>query len=136
MISSEELGGLKNARVRTSNGEELGRVGLVYADDGSGRPEWVTVDPGTGGGDTRFVPLQEGQLVEGDVVVPYTAEQVGGAPWVDPDQGHLSRTQEADLYAHYGLFDPTDHPDVGLLVDARTQLPEPNTPGREGGAQI
>ncbi len=135
MISSEELGRLKGAAVRTSTGEEIGWVGLVYADDGTGRPEWVTV-AGSSAGQAVFVPLQEAQLVEGAVVVPYTVDQVASAPYVDPDQGHLSRTQEADLYAHFGVLDPTEHPDPGLLVDARTPLPEPLKPGREGGAQV
>ncbi len=135
MIGKDQLGQLSSATVRGAGGEELGRVGLVYADDGTGRPEWVTVDPGRGRDEVRFLPLQEGQIVDADVVVPYTDEQVRSAPYVDPDQGHLSRTQEADLYAHFGVLDPTEHPDPGLLVDARTPLPEPKTP-RDGGAQV
>jgi uncharacterized protein (TIGR02271 family) len=49
-----------------------------------------------------FVPLHEASPASGKVTVPYTKDQVKGAPSVDPD-GELSDDEEQRLYAHYGV---------------------------------
>jgi hypothetical protein len=100
VIEPGDEAALIDADVRGANGVRLGSVSEIYRDDVSQRPEWVTVDLG---GDRRFVPLREGELVDGEVRVPYSAEVVAGAPAYDPDAGQLREQDEAALYEHYGL---------------------------------
>jgi uncharacterized protein (TIGR02271 family) len=86
-----------------NDGEKIGKVGQVYLDDQSGRPEFVTVHTGLFGLKETFVPV-EGATVEVDrLVVAYSKEQVKDAPNVDVEGGHLDEAEEQRLYAHYGL---------------------------------
>ena len=104
MLAKEHIEDLlqRNGNVVSTDGDKLGSIGQVYADDDNGQPTWVTVKTGLFGTSESFVPL-EGARVEGsDVVVPYTKHQVKDAPRVDTD-GHLEPTEEERLYAHYGL---------------------------------
>ncbi|WP_314193231.1 PRC and DUF2382 domain-containing protein [uncultured Arthrobacter sp.] len=104
MITNEHLDRLLAGRgnVLSTEGEKIGGVGQVYADDDTGQPNWVTVKTGLFGTRESFVPL-EGARVEGDdIVVPYTKDQVKDAPGVDPD-GHLDPAEEDRLYQHYSL---------------------------------
>jgi uncharacterized protein (TIGR02271 family) len=104
VITNEHLDRLLAGRgnVLSTEGEKIGGVGQVYADDDTGQPNWVTVKTGLFGTRESFVPL-EGARVEGDdIVVPYTKDQVKDAPGVDPD-GHLDPAEEDRLYQHYSL---------------------------------
>jgi len=85
-----------------SQGEKIGSLEEVYLDTGSGRPEWATVKTGLFGMKQSFVPVRDANPVRGDVVVPYSKDQVKDAPSVDPD-GDLSPAEEERLYAHYGV---------------------------------
>lgn len=106
MLAKEHIDDLlnRNGNVVATDGDKIGSIGQVYADDDNGQPTWVTVKTGLFGAKESFVPL-EGARVEGDdVVVPYTKDQVKDAPRVDTD-GHLDPVEEDRLYAHYGLAD-------------------------------
>jgi uncharacterized protein (TIGR02271 family) len=92
----------RGRNVVTSEGDKIGRLEEIYFDTGSGHPEWATVRTGLFGAQHTFVPLIEVDHHHGEVVVPYTKDQVKGAPSVDPD-GQLSRDEEDRLYDHYGL---------------------------------
>lgn len=94
--------------------DKVGKIGQVYLDDQTGKPEWATVNTGFFGTSESFVPL-EGASRNGDgVTVPYTKGQIKDAPNVDPSDGHISESQEADLYRHYGLSYSESHSDSGL----------------------
>lgn len=104
MLAKEHIDDLlqRNGNVLSTDGDKIGSIGQVYADDDNGQPTWVTVKTGLFGTSESFVPL-EGARVEGDdVVVPYTKDQVKDAPRVDTD-GHLDPSEEDRLYAHYGV---------------------------------
>lgn len=136
MIGKEHRDHVSRGSVRTAGGQDLGPVHQVYADDATGALEWATVSTAAG---ERFVPLRDAKIAGGAVVVPYDAALVHDAPGIDGDQGHLSRVQEADLYAHYGLLDPASVIDPGLLVDSRRPLGGPlggdaTSPGLSGPA--
>ncbi|WP_426715216.1 PRC-barrel domain-containing protein, partial [Campylobacter coli] len=88
--------------VLTTDRDKIGSVGQVYADDDSGQPTWVTAKTGLFGTSESFVPLDGARVEGGDVLVPYTKDQVKDAPRVDTD-GHLDPAEEDRLYAHYGL---------------------------------
>lgn len=94
--------------------DKVGKIGQVYLDDQTGKPEWATVNTGFFGTSESFVPL-EGASRNGDgVTVPYTKDQIKDAPNVDPSDGHISESQEADLYRHYGLSYSESRSDSGL----------------------
>ena len=104
MLAKEHIDDVlqRNGNVLATDGEKIGSIGQVYADDDNGQPTWVTVKTGLFGTSETFVPL-EGARVEGnDIVVPYTKDQVKDAPRVDTD-GHLEPSEEDRLYAHYEL---------------------------------
>jgi uncharacterized protein (TIGR02271 family) len=92
-------------RGREVVGEDGGKIGTleeVYLDTDSGQPEWATVTTGLFGTKQSFVPLTHAEPSGGKVRVPYSKDQVKGAPSIDPD-GELSTNEERSLYDHYGL---------------------------------
>lgn len=104
MLAKEHIEDLLNRKgnVLSTEGDKIGSVGQVYADDADGQPTWVTVKTGLFGTSESFVPLEGARLEGDDVVVPYTKDQVKDAPRVDTD-GHLDPSEEDRLYDHYGL---------------------------------
>jgi uncharacterized protein (TIGR02271 family) len=104
MLAKEHIDDLlqRNGNVVASDGDKIGSIGQVYADDDNGQPTWVTVKTGLFGTSESFVPLEGARAEGGDIVVPYTKDQVKDAPRVDTD-GHLEPSEEDRLYAHYGL---------------------------------
>jgi uncharacterized protein (TIGR02271 family) len=81
---------------------KIGRIGQVFLDDTTGRPEWVTVHTGLFGTNESFVPIEAADTHEDGLRVPYDKETVKNAPNVDVDAGHLSEDEERRLFAHYG----------------------------------
>lgn len=84
-----------------SEGSKIGKVGQLFLDDQTGRPEFITVNTGFFGTSESFVPA--GQATEdGDSVrLPYTKDVVKDAPNVDMDAGHLDESEEQRLYDYY-----------------------------------
>ncbi len=104
MITKEHIDDLLNRKgnILSTEGDKIGSIGQVYADDETGQPSWVTAKTGLFGSSESFVPL-EGARIEGDdVVVPYHKDLVKDAPRVDTD-GHLEPSEEERLYQHYQL---------------------------------
>ncbi|ROR53564.1 uncharacterized protein (TIGR02271 family) [Luteococcus japonicus] len=85
-----------------SEGSKVGDVGQVYLDDDTGRPEWVTVKTGLFGMNETFVPLRGETVTNGEIRVPYTKDQIKGAPSIDPE-GHITEAEEAELYRYYSI---------------------------------
>ncbi|MDF8266518.1 PRC-barrel domain-containing protein [Luteipulveratus flavus] len=84
--------------------EHIGKVGQVYLDDATGRPDWLTVKTGLFGMKESFVPLSQAQVSGDRLDVPYTKDVVKDAPRVDAES-HLDPEDEDQLYRHYGLDD-------------------------------
>lgn len=97
-----------------ANDDKVGRIGQIYLDDQTGRPEWATVHTGFFGTHESFVPLEGAQRVSSGLAVPYAKDQIKDAPNVDPSNGHISEDQEAELYRHYGLAYSESRSDSGL----------------------
>src|SRR4051794_4388615 len=104
-ISENDLSTVLDQTAYGSDGEKIGNVGQVYLDDRTGRPEWVTVTTGLFGTKQSFVPVSEAGLSGDGLRLPYDKEKIKGAPQVEPEQGHLSEAEEAELYRYYGLAD-------------------------------
>jgi len=103
MIGTSEAGTLIGGTVYGSDGEKIGKVGQIYLDDQSGQPEWLTVHTGLFSTKETFVPLAQASTSGNDVTVPYTKDKIKDAPNVDPDEGHLSEAEEAELFRYYGV---------------------------------
>ena len=102
MLSDDQIRGLMGGTAVDENGDKIGKIGMVYFDDQTGKADWVTVNTGFFGSSESFVPLA-GATVEGDTVrVPYSKDKVKDAPKVEADQ-HLDESDEQRLYGHYGL---------------------------------
>jgi hypothetical protein len=94
-------------------GEPVGRIDAVYVDRATRQPEWVLVHTGLFGNSRTFVPLADAAQV-GDIVrVPHDPGRVREAPRLAPDV-ELSESDEARLYAHYGMEYTTESSPSGL----------------------
>jgi uncharacterized protein (TIGR02271 family) len=91
----------RGRNVVSSDGDKIGTLEEIYLDTHTGQPEWATVTTGLLGTQQTFVPLAQADPQNGEVVVPYSKDQVKDAPSIDPD-GQLSPEDEARLYSHYG----------------------------------
>ncbi|TPV48645.1 DUF2382 domain-containing protein [Pseudarthrobacter phenanthrenivorans] len=102
MLNRENIENLltKGGNVVGSDGEKIGSIGQLYADDDTGEPTWVTVKTGLFGTSQSFVPVEGAHTQGDDLVVPYSKEHVKDAPRVDVD-GHLTPEEEDRLYTHY-----------------------------------
>ncbi|MFF2030359.1 DUF2382 domain-containing protein [Arthrobacter sp. NPDC058192] len=104
MLTKEHIDELlkRDGNVLSTDGDKIGSIGQVYADDADGQPTWVTVRTGLFGTSESFVPLQNARLEGDDIVVPHTKAQIKDAPRVESD-GHLDPAEEDRLYDHYDL---------------------------------
>ena len=118
MLTTENIDGLlqRNGNVLSEDGNKIGSVGQVYADDNDGQPTWVTVKTGLFGTSESFVPLQGARIEGDDIVVPYTKDQVKDAPRVETD-GHLDPSEEDRLFGHYGLDGSQNYTETGTRAD-------------------
>ena len=91
-----------NGDVVGRSGEKIGQIGIIYLDQITGEPEWVTVRTGLFGASESFVPLSGARMAGNDIQVDYDKEIVKDAPRVDVGK-QLSFEEEQQLYAHYGL---------------------------------
>jgi len=117
MIDSKQIDQILGETVYGSDGDKLGKVGQIYLDDATGRPEWATVQTGLFGNHESFVPVAQAELSDSGLTVPYSKEQIQDAPRVDVEQGHLSQDEEAALYRHYGMDYSEQNSDSGLPAD-------------------
>lgn len=108
MITTDQIQSLLSSggTVVGRDGSKIGAAGQVFLDDQTGNPEWVTVKTGLFGGSESFVPLAQASSTGSDITVPYDKSMVKDAPRMDAD-GHLSPEQEDELYAYYGLSQPS-----------------------------
>jgi len=81
--------------------ENIGKVGQVYLDNDTGRPNWVTVRTGWFGINESFVPL-EAATFDGDTIrVPFDKATIKDAPNYETD-APLGESDEQRLYSYYG----------------------------------
>ncbi|GAA4893662.1 hypothetical protein GCM10025789_08570 [Tessaracoccus lubricantis] len=100
MHHDENIDQLLEATAYDRNGERIGGVSGVYLDDQTSQPMWVTVNTGLFGLRTSFAPLA-GSTLDGErLTLAADKDTVKDAPNVDED-GHISRSQEDDLYRYY-----------------------------------
>lgn len=93
---------LRGADVVGKDNKKIGTFEELYLDDTTGDPEWALVNTGLFGTRSSFVPLEQAEVTEDVLRVPYDKDMVSDAPGVDAGE-HLDASQEADLFRHYGL---------------------------------
>ena len=103
MISQDQAAELMGTTAYGQGGDKIGKVGQVFLDDQTGRPEWVTVSTGLFGGKENFIPIANATWDGDRLTVPFEKSLVSDAPSVDVDGGHLSQDEEAQLYRHYSM---------------------------------
>jgi uncharacterized protein (TIGR02271 family) len=101
-ITTDQIDGITDGNVVSTNGDKIGGIGQIYLDDNTGEPNWVTVKTGLFGTSESFVPLDGAELRSGDIVVKYDKATIKDAPRVDAD-GSISPEEEDALYSYYGL---------------------------------
>jgi uncharacterized protein (TIGR02271 family) len=107
MIDESQLSTVGRATVYGRDGEKIGRVGQIYLDDQTGRPEWVSVNTGMFGLKESLVPLRDATLSDDRLDVAYDKATIKDAPNVDADR-HLDESEEDELYRYYGLSGDRD----------------------------
>jgi uncharacterized protein (TIGR02271 family) len=103
MITEQQISQVIGNTAVGSDGGKLGKVGQVYLDDETGRPEWATVNTGLFGTRETFIPLAQAEFAGDQLRFPYEKAKVKDAPRVNDENGHLSPDEEAELYRYYGL---------------------------------
>lgn len=113
MLDQQEVLASHGSNVIGDDGEKVGTIQDIYLDEETGAPEWAVVSTGMLGSKANFVPLAQASKEGTDIRVPYSKDMVKGAPGMDPD-GHLSQSEEAELYRYYGLDYTEQRSDSGL----------------------
>jgi uncharacterized protein (TIGR02271 family) len=87
----------------SADGDKIGKVGQLFLDDETGRPEFVTVNTGLFGTHETFIPVSDAALSGDRLTLPFTKDKVKDAPHVAADGGHLDRDEEQRLYEYYAM---------------------------------
>ncbi|MFD5027867.1 PRC and DUF2382 domain-containing protein [Streptomyces sp. NPDC058373] len=116
------------------DGAKVGSVEQVFLDDGTGKPEWVTVKTGMFGMKETFVPLAgAGHDGEG-LHLAYAKDTIKDAPRVDADE-HLDAAEERELYAHYGVTRGGGSGKTGDELSGRTDTTSGKGTGMDAGTK-
>jgi hypothetical protein len=102
MLTRKDIESLltRGGNVVGTDGEKIGPIGQLYADDYTGEPTWIAVQTGLFGASQSFIPVEGARIEGNDLVVPYTTDHVKDAPRVEAE-GHLEPDEEDRLYSHY-----------------------------------
>lgn len=103
MITQDQVRDLIGTQMVDTKGNKIGKIGQIFLDDQTDKPEWATVNTGFFGSNESFVPLAEADMSADQLRVPYDKNKVKDAPNVDVDGGHLDESQEQELYRYYGM---------------------------------
>jgi uncharacterized protein (TIGR02271 family) len=87
----------------STDGDKIGKVGQLFLDDETGRPEFVTVNTGLFGTSETFIPVSDAEFSGDRLTLPFSKDKVKDAPNVDAEGGHLDRSEEERLYQYYSM---------------------------------
>src|SRR3954453_385794 len=113
MLTDNDVRQVIGATAYGDDGDKIGKVGQVFLDDQTGKPEFVTVNTGLFGTKETFIPVQAATFNGDRLVLPFSKDKVKDAPNVDADGGHLDRPEERRLYEYYGLSYDGSGADLG-----------------------
>src|SRR3954447_24731974 len=102
----------------SADGDKIGKVGQLFLDDQTGRPEFVTVNTGLFGTNETFIPVSDATFNGDRLTLPFGKDQVKDAPNVDAEGGHLDQSEERRLYDYYGMSYDKSASDTGYAGNA------------------
>jgi hypothetical protein len=117
-----------------TNGEPVGYIDLLFADEETGRPEWMGIWNGVWRTRPRVLaPIHGVDVVEDEIRLPYTKKQVQDAPSYDDEDDRglfsddsdaigISPEKELSAYRHYGLEPLSPQAAAPRLRAWKTQL--------------
>jgi uncharacterized protein (TIGR02271 family) len=83
-----------------SDGDKIGKVADLYAEDTGDRASFATVKTGLFGSKSTFIPLDQAEARADGIVVPYTKEFVKNAPNIE-DDAEISEQEEQAIWSYY-----------------------------------
>jgi uncharacterized protein (TIGR02271 family) len=109
MLNEQDVQNVIGSTAVDRDGDKIGKVGQLFLDDETGRPEFVTVNTGLFGNKETFVPAADATIAGDQVTLPFDKATIKGAPNVDAEGGHLDHDEERRLYEYYGMgYDKSD----------------------------
>jgi uncharacterized protein (TIGR02271 family) len=128
MLTIEQLRQVVGTDAYDDSGNKIGKVGQVFLDDQTDQPEFVTINTGLFGTNENFVPVKEATFSDGRLTLPYSKDRVKDSPNVDVAGGHISQSDEQEIYRYFDLSYSESRSDSGLADAGRT-----GTTGRSAG---
>lgn len=113
-MNTNDHGRIIGQTLYSSDNDKVGKIGQLFLDDETDRPEFLTVNTGLFGMSESFVPAADAEITDDGVRVPFTKDQIKDAPNVDVDSGHLDQSEEQRLYQHYNMSYSERSSDSGL----------------------
>ena len=105
------------------DGQSIGEIVEIFADDASGEPKWLAVRSGLFGLRRNFVPVSEVVLDGGGIVARWPKAHVTSSPTAGDDTA-LTPEEELDLFAHYGLVHDEVPVDDAVALDSEVPAPQ------------
>src|SRR3954449_10460584 len=133
MLTEQDARQAIGTTVYSANGDKIGKVGQLFLDDETQRPEFITVNTGLFGTNETFIPVADAELSGDRLTIPFDKDRVKDAPNVAADGGHLDRDEEQRLYEYYGLSYSGRSSDTGLAGGVDTGYETGTTSGYETG---
>jgi len=116
----------------SADGDKLGKVGQLFLDDQTGRPEFVTVNTGLFGTKETFIPVSDASFNGDRLTLPFGKDRISDAPKVDAEGGHLDQSEERRLYEYYGMSYDKSSSESGYAGDRTGNAGYAGTTGDAG----
>ena len=115
-------------------GRLVGELDALFYDVDTGVPEWIRVRAGFPSSRRVLVPAERARVLKDGVHIPYSEEQITGAPEVADDE--ISDEDERSLIDYYDLAAPATG-ETQVMEEAETRIdttpaPEPLPAGDTG----
>jgi hypothetical protein len=119
MFEVERIEDWRGQDVIDSEDEKVGKLEEVFTDIDSKEPSIGSVKTGLFGRKLTLVPLEGAILTRDHLRLPYTKDQIKGAPQADGG-GQLDGERERDIFNYYGVAQPESTGDEARTVRYET----------------
>ena len=126
-MDPKDIPGLFDAEVVGPDGEKVGTIQQIFADEVTGAATFVTV---LSQGHEYFIPVRGAEYSTSQVNVPFSRDLIETAPEAS-EEDDLSRDREAEVYGHYGMeparrsgLEISDDDDIAIAHPGRGAVSE------------
>ena len=126
-MDPKDIPGLFDAEVVGPDGEKVGTIQQIFADEVTGAATFVTV---LSQGHEYFIPVRGAEYSTSQVNVPFSRNLIETAPEAS-EEDDLSRDREAEVYGHYGMeparrsgLEISDDDDIAIAHPGRGAVSE------------